>query len=123
MGDHDGSMHDRGQIFDRLDSNHDGYISRQEFTSAKPMVKEKRVIVMNGGEHGAMRMRMHGMGMPMGGHIFEKADVNNDGRVSLQEATHAAAAHFDAADANHDGTLSREEMRAAHEAMRAASKS
>jgi Ca2+-binding EF-hand superfamily protein len=110
-------------MFDRLDSNHDGSISRDEFTSAKPMVKEKRVIVMNGGDRGAMGARMHPMAMRMGGHMFEKADANNDGRVSLQEATNAAAAHFDSADANHDGTLSPEEMRAAHQAMGAAPKS
>jgi len=122
MGEH-GDMRDRGAMFDRLDSNHDGSISRDEFTSAKPMVKEKRVIVMNGGDHGAMGARMHPMAMRMGGHMFEKADSNNDGRVSLQEATNAAAAHFDSADANHDGTLSPEEMRAAHQAMRAAPKS
>jgi Ca2+-binding EF-hand superfamily protein len=122
MGEH-GDMRDRGAMFDRLDSNHDGSISRDEFTSAKPMVKEKRVIVMNGDDHGAMGARMHPMAMRMGGHMFEKADANNDGRVSLQEATNAAAAHFDSADADHNGTLSPEEMRAAHQAMRAAPKS
>jgi Ca2+-binding EF-hand superfamily protein len=119
-------MPDRGAMFDRLDTNRDGYISRQEFTSAKPMV-EKRVVVMNGGEgmeeHGMKDVRIHRMGMRFGGHMFEKADSNNDGKVSIQEATNAAAAHFDSADANHDGTLSPEEMRAAHEAMRAGTKS
>lgn len=122
MADH-GGMPDRGAMFERLDTNHDGSISREEFTSAQPMVREKRVIVMNGGADGAghpgMGMRMHRMGMRFGGQMFEKADANNDGRVSIQEATNAAAAHFDAADSNHDGTLSPDEMRAAHQAMRA----
>ena len=117
---------DRGAMFDRLDTNRDGYISRQEFTSARPVV-EKRVFVMNGGEgmeeHGTKDLRVHTMGMRFGGHLFEKADTNNDGKVSIQEATNAAAAHFDSADTNHDGTLTPEEMRAAHEAMRAGSKS
>lgn len=126
MGEHAGEMPDRGAMFDRLDANHDGSISRQEFTSARPMM-EKRVVVMNDGkgmaEHGKMGVRMHAMGMRFGGHMFEKADANNDGKVSIQEATNAAAAHFDSADANHDGTLSPEEMRAAHQAMRANSKS
>jgi Ca2+-binding EF-hand superfamily protein len=127
MGEHGGDMPDRAAMFDRLDTNHDGSITRQEFTSAKPRVKERRVVVLNDGaamaEHGKMGVRAHRMGMRMGGHMFEKADSNNDGKVSIQEATNAAAAHFDAADANHDGTLSPDEMRAAHEAMRAGAKS
>jgi Ca2+-binding EF-hand superfamily protein len=122
MGGHADAMADRSALFDRLDANRDGSISRAEFTSAKPTV-EKRVVVMNGGEHGAMGARMRAMGIRMGGHLFEKADSNNDGKVSIQEATSAAAAHFDSADINHDGTLSPEERRAAHQAMRASSKS
>ena len=51
--------------------------------------------------------------------MFATADANKDGKVSLQEANAAAAAHFDKADANRDGTLTPEERRAAHKAMRA----
>lgn len=125
-GDGAAKLPDRGAMFDRLDSNRDGYISRQEFTSAQPVVNERRVFVIRdgtaAGEQGhrgmmGMHMRHGGMGV-FGGHMFEMADANKDGRVSLQEATAAAAAHFDRADANHDGTLTREEMRAAHQAMR-----
>jgi hypothetical protein len=59
-------------------------------------------------------MRMHRMGGGMGmgglrGAMFEMADANRDGRVSLQEATDAAVRHFDMADANHDGRLAPEE--------------
>jgi Ca2+-binding EF-hand superfamily protein len=124
LGDHGIELPDRAAMFDRLDANRDGSISREEFTSAKPLVKERRVIVMKDGSEtgqngaGPMRIRMHAMGMGMGGHMFEMADSDKDGRVSIQEATNAAAAHFDKADANHDGTLSRDEMRAAHKAMR-----
>lgn len=122
MGDHDGAMPDRGAMFDRLDANHDGSISREEFMAAKPMVQERRVVVMNGGPDGdghAMGMGMHRMGMHGGmfGRMFATADANKDGRVSLQEATNAALAHFDAADTNHDGTITPDEMRAAHKAM------
>jgi Ca2+-binding EF-hand superfamily protein len=54
----------------------------------------------------------------MAGHMFAAADANKDGRVSLQEATAAAAAHFDRLDTNHDGVVTPDEMRAAHAAMR-----
>jgi hypothetical protein len=47
----------------------------------------------------------------MGGQMFEMADANHDGRVSLQEATDAAVKHFDMADANHDGRITPDERK------------
>lgn len=119
IADHGMDMPDRREMFDRLDTNHDGSISRDEFTSAKPQVNERKVIVIKDGKEGDTQIRMHhmGMGMRFGGHLFEMADADKDGRVSMQEATNAAAAHFDKADSNHDGTLTRDEMRAAHKGM------
>ena len=52
-----------------------------------------------------MRFHRSGFGMGMHGAMFERADANRDGRVSLQEATNAALQHFDQADANRDGKL------------------
>lgn len=95
-------------MFDRMDANHDGSISRAEFDAA----------------HTAMAARMGDKGMAMhaamAGRMFGAADANKDGRVSLQEATGAAAAHFDRLDSNHDGTLTPDEMRAGHKGMRGA---
>lgn len=124
MADHGVMMGDRGAMFDRLDANHDGVISRQEFTASQPNVRrEQRVIIMRdggaeagAGMEGMKGMRMHGMGM--GGHLFEMADANHDGRVSLQEAQNAALAHFDRADLNHDGKLTPDERKQAHQLMR-----
>lgn len=90
--------------FDRLDSNKDGVISRSEFDSAHQSMAGHR-----------SGMKMHG---GFAGRMFTMADGNKDGRVTIQEATAAATAHFDAADSNHDGTLSAEEMQAAHRLMR-----
>jgi len=94
-------------MFDRMDANHDGSLSRAEFDAAHDAMADHM-----GGMRG-----MHGA---MAGHMFSAADTNKDGRVSLQEATAAAATHFDKLDANHDGTLTPDEMRAAHKAMRGA---
>jgi hypothetical protein len=122
-------MPDRGAMFDRLDTNHDGNISRQEFMAGKPQVREERVMIMRGGPdeapgapggppmHG-MQMRMHGMGMGFGGNLFEMADANHDGRVSLAEAQAAALAHFDKADLNHDGKITPDERQQMHKTMR-----
>jgi Ca2+-binding EF-hand superfamily protein len=125
-------MGDRSAIFDRLDANHDGSISRQEFMASQPQAREQRMIIMREGNGpasngqpaapqapGVHGMHMFGMGMRgFGGHLFEMADANNDGRVSLQEAETAALAHFDRADLNHDGKLTPEERQQAHQLRR-----
>jgi hypothetical protein len=108
---------DRGAMFDRLDTNRDGSISRQEFTSAHPQTREQRVIVMRDGNGPAApgrpgaKMRMRHMGMGFGGRMFDMADGNHDGRVTLAEAQAAALAHFDRADTNHDGRITPDEHR------------
>ena len=92
------------------DANRDGAISRAEFEAGRTRhvqrIAERRP---------AARMRHAGMS----GRAFDLADSNNDGLVSLAEATAAAAAHFNAADANRDGTLTPDEMRQSRRAMRA----
>jgi Ca2+-binding EF-hand superfamily protein len=109
---------DRGAMFDRLDTNRDGSISRQEYMSAQPQVRTQRVVIREAGPEagtpggpGAPNMRMHrmGMGMGFGGRLFDMADANHDGRVSLAEAQAAALAHFDRADTNRDGKITPEE--------------
>ncbi len=116
---------DRAAMFDKLDTNKDGSISRQEYMAAKPDIRERHVYVMRNGEgpievgsdagHPGMRvMRMHGMGMGMHGKMFEGADANHDGKVSLQEMTDMALRHFDSADANHDGKLTPDERMQMH---------
>lgn len=129
-------MPDRAAMFDRLDTNHDGMISRQEYMAARPRIVERQVIRIGDGNAPAMPggpgehrmvMRMHGMGegmrmgMGMGGfgvHLFDMADTNHDGRVSLQEAQAAALAHFDRADLNHDGKITPDERQQMHQMIR-----
>jgi Ca2+-binding EF-hand superfamily protein len=95
---------DRANAFDRIDSNHDGVISRDEFAAApRP-------------DH--FGMRHAGFHRGFGGRMFETADANKDGRVSLAEAQQLAFQHFDRADLNHDGTLTPDERRQAHQLLR-----
>jgi hypothetical protein len=119
---------DRAAMFDELDANHDGSISRQEFVAGQPRLQERRVLIMReGGDAGTSgapggpgtKMRMHGMGIAgLSGHLFEMADTNHDNRVSLAEAQAAALAHFDRADVNHDGKITPEERQQMRELMR-----
>jgi hypothetical protein len=109
---------DRGATFDRLDTNKDGSISRQEFTTAQPQMRQERVFVMRDGVDArgpgrpGTKMRMHRMGgAGFGGHLFDRADANKDNRVSLAEAQAAVLAHFDRADTNRDGRITPDERR------------
>lgn len=121
-----GGERDRGAMFDRLDTNRDGSISRQEFMTRRhvpgtPEGPTRVTILQNGreavevaggpGTPGVRAMRFHRSGLAMGmhGRMFDMADANRDGRVSLQEATAAALQHFDQADANRDGRLTPDE--------------
>jgi hypothetical protein len=126
------AMGDPNVAFDRLDANHDGKITRDEFGKARQIRIEKRVMIngqeMRGGEmgmHGApdvpgqrreVRIVRHGGGM-MGAALLQRADANHDGRVSLAEATGAALQHFDMMDANRDGRISPEERAAGRARM------
>jgi Ca2+-binding EF-hand superfamily protein len=109
--DHQPMRMDPGAMFDRMDTNRDGSISRQEFNAAHAQMQERHVMIMKdgAGRHGGGRMAEH---------LFGMADANHDGRVSLQEAETAALAHFDRIDANHDGKITPEERMQAHGKMR-----
>lgn len=118
---------DRNAMFNRLDANHDGVISRQEFMAARPRIEERRTVVVREGASGlppigdkpGASFRMHRMAMRGGfaAHMFAMADTNHDGRVSLAEAEAAAIAHFDRVDLNHDGRITPDERRQAHARM------
>jgi Ca2+-binding EF-hand superfamily protein len=113
------AMRDPNAAFDRLDANRDGMINRDEFARARQMRMEKRVVMNRDGatpgQPGAMRGKRGGM---MGGGMLKMADANNDGRVTLQEATSGAMRHFDMVDTNRDGRITPEERRAGRGMMR-----
>ena len=122
----EGRTANRSGMFDRLDTNRDGSISREEFAQA-PARQERRMIIRtdrnnDGRPDGARAMRGMRMGMGMGGlggRMFDLADANRDGRVTLQEATNAALRHFDTADVNRDGRLTPEERMQTRQRIRA----
>jgi len=113
-------MIDRGAMFDRMDTNRDGSISRDEFARNAhiPGTREGPTNIVIHRDDGAPGGKFAHRGMGMGGRMFEQADANHDSRVSLQEATDAALRHFDTADLNRDGTLTPEERQQMHMKMR-----
>lgn len=110
----------REQAFERLDSNRDGAISRAEWDAHAAQRQQRIAAHDREGDGRRDGRRFHGGGMhSLGGHMFEMADANKDGRVTLQEAQAAALRHFDMADANRDGQITPDERRQVRERMRA----
>lgn len=128
MGERRGRGGDRmanpGAAFDRLDANRDGMLSREEFGRAREIREERRVVRNQApgapgvaGEHRGMR-KMHRMG-GKGGGMMRMADLDRDGRVSLQEATTSALQRFDRIDTNRDGRITPEERKQQREQRKA----
>lgn len=114
----------RENVFERLDSNRDGAISRAEWDAGAAQREQRIASRDHNGDgrpdgRGFKKNGLRGSG-GFGGQMFEMADTNKDGRVTLQEAQAAALQHFDMADANRDGRITPDERRQMHERMRAA---
>jgi Ca2+-binding EF-hand superfamily protein len=116
---------DPNAAFDRLDSNKDGSISREEFGQAREERIERRIARQeevkegapkDGKEVGRHVRRMHGPG-GFGGRMIVMADTNSDGQITLAEAETLALQHFDQMDANKDGQVTREERRTGRQFM------
>lgn len=90
----------------RADTNKDGVITRDEFNAMGQQIKAR--MEKAGVARGSMASRM-----------FERADTNHDGKVSLQEMQSAALAQFDKIDTNHDGTISPQERQQARAQLKA----
>jgi Ca2+-binding EF-hand superfamily protein len=113
----------RDNVFERLDTNRDGAVSRSEWDAGAAQREER---IASRDRNGDGRKDVRGLGHGgmrdmggFGGRMFEMADANKDGRVTLQEAQAAALQHFDMADANRDGQITPDERRQLHERMRA----
>lgn len=79
------------QHYDQLDSNHDGILTPDEYTSRK---------------YGKHRDEHHRSGY----RIFEKLDKNGDGEVTLDESLAAWRDWFKRIDANNDQVVTTEEV-------------
>ena len=112
--------------FAKMDTNRDGFVGTDEMQAMRGQHKQK--LGAKGHQMGVERkMGMKGTGAPgmdgkmgggmMGGGMMKMADLNKDGRVSLQEATTSALQHFDMADTNRDGRITPDERRSMHQKM------
>jgi Ca2+-binding EF-hand superfamily protein len=115
------AMGDPNSAFDRLDTDKNGAISREEFAKAREERIERRVVVRDerqkaregakDGQEARQAVRLY-RGGAFGGRMIVMADGNKDGRITLAEAEAMALQHFDQMDTNKDGQVTREERRA-----------
>ena len=82
--------------FAAMDANHDGIVTRAEYDRARTA----SAAPTSPFEH-------------VGGHWFEHADAAGDGRVTLAEAEARPLQMFDMADTDHDGVVSLQEQKMA----------
>jgi Ca2+-binding EF-hand superfamily protein len=134
-------------MFDRIDANHDGVITRDEFDAwraarlaewqAKSGERRDKAFAAIDSDHsgqiskaefdaaaqsgqGRLLRHMARARMDNGGGWFDRVDTNHDNRVTLDEAQNAAMAIFDEADTDHNGTVTPQERRQAWARMRGA---
>lgn len=120
----DSKPHHRGdgklaeKIFDKLDADNDGNLSREEVTKArqnrmKGIDKDKDGYISADdlAAHKAERSAKHQERRHA--RFVEHFDKNDDGRVSVEELQSYESGRFARADTDNDGKISREEWQAA----------
>lgn len=100
----------RAKMFEALDADSNGSVTRDEFMAFKHEGKGDR----DGKRHRMGKRGHRGGGMMM----MRQADTNNDGAISQAEFSAAASLRFDAIDANKDGQITQEERQAHRQEMR-----
>jgi hypothetical protein len=110
----------QAKMFERIDADKDGNISRAEWDQHGAERAAKRAEAGEGRK--GKRHAMLGHRGKRGGHhamMMGKADTDGDKAISQAEFQAAALARFGAADANQDGQVTAEERQAVRAAKRA----
>lgn len=108
--------HDPAKMFDEIDSDGDGMISREEFEAhhkdhPMPMAMTMDMPRMMTWEGRIDGPRNHFRFMGPDSFDLDSADANGDGKISRQEMIDNAQRKFDEADKDGNGTLSGDERR------------
>jgi hypothetical protein len=102
---------------DRADANHDGKVTKQEYTDARAALFAR--MDRNGDgfiDDADAREGANERGQHAAAALRGRIDSNGDGKVSKDEFVHAPTMVFDKFDANKDGVLDAQELEAARTA-------
>ena len=97
------------QAFDRIDADHSGGISFEEFTALREQRQERRAERRGPKVAPACAGRRRPRRLRGGRGMARAADTDRDGTVTQAEFASAALARFDRVDADKDGTISADE--------------
>jgi Ca2+-binding EF-hand superfamily protein len=92
------------EVFEILDANHDGVVTRQEFVLKKTEVFYRFLKVVGLDQH------LDPGDINITPQAFAEADLNGDGKLSGAEFVEARFSQFDAIDRNGDGEITFEEF-------------
>ncbi|MFN3536401.1 MAG: hypothetical protein ACK4Y4_03040, partial [Brevundimonas sp.] len=106
----------RGRMFERMDTNSDGTVTRSEYDAAHEQRRER--MTERRAERGEAGERRGGRGHRGGQRAGMRLDRDGQG-VNIEQARQRAVEQFAAMDANGDGYVTGAEMRAHREARRA----
>ena len=102
------------QVFDRADTDKDGFMSLPEFRVRMGAVLNRTPPGTPGAPTKAEAQRMLSAALA----AFRAVDTDGNGKLSRAETSKRPLAAFDMMDANHDGVLTRAEKIAAHTPIR-----
>lgn len=103
-------MTDPATLVARADANHDGMISRDEFLAARAARFDRMDRNHDGYLTDADARGLPGRAARMFPLMLRMADSDNDGRISREEFNAMPARGFDRMDSNGDGMLDRDEL-------------